>query len=344
MKDEQRPVHQLEHATPTVIHHPEEDMTVLARWLQRGMEQGARFWLLLGGSVVALSVIAFISSGVVAGKSAGSEAWVELTQAKTVEERLKIADNHPETPVAVWARLLSAEEEYSNGIDDLTSPGKKELAGPRLKKALELFQQVVKEAPKDSSQSLCAMFGVARTLEARNELPEAIEQYRLVASKFPNAPEAKQALALAKALEEPVNATFYKELYAYKAPAATPASGLGSPGSLFQGLTPGSSPTPGSSLKSFLPDLTAPPAGLDAPPPSTGPIPAPSTTPPAIEPPKTETPKAEPAKTEPAKTEPAKTEPAKTEAPKAETPKTEAPKVETPAAPSDTQKPATPPK
>ena len=29
-------------------------MTILARWLQRGMEQGPRFWLLLGGVVVAL--------------------------------------------------------------------------------------------------------------------------------------------------------------------------------------------------------------------------------------------------------------------------------------------------
>jgi hypothetical protein len=324
MKDEPRPVHQLEHAEPTVIHHPEEDMTVLARWLQHGMEQGTRFWLLLAGVVAALTVIAVISSGLVAGKSAGSEAWVELTQAKTPEDRLKIADAHPNTPVAGWAKLLSAQEEYSNGIDDLTAPGKKELAGPRLKKALEIFQQVAKEAPKDSTQALVAMFGAARTLEARNELPEAIEQYRAVATKFSNAPEAKQALSLAKALEEPVNVTFYKELYAYKPPVTAPgAGGIGGPGSLFPGMSPGSGLAPGSSLKSFLPDMTVPP-GLDAPPPSTGPIPAPSTTVPPLEPPKGETPKAD--------------------APKVEAPKAEAPKAETTATPAEAPKTATPPK
>jgi hypothetical protein len=337
MKDD-RPVHEHEHAEPTVIHHPEEDMTALARWLKHGMEQGTKFWLLVAGVVVVLVVVAVISSGLVASKSPTSEAWVELTQAKTPEERLKIAEAYPNTPVASWAKLMSAEEEYSNGIDALTTPGKKELAGPRLKKALELFQEVAKDAPKDSSQALGGMLGAARTLEARNELPEAIEQYRLVASKFPNTPEAKQALELAKALEEPVNATFYKELYAYK-PPANPGPGLGGPGSL---IPPPSSfgTTPGSSLKSFIPDLPLPP-GLDALPPSTSPIPAPSTTTIPLEAPKTETPKT----TEAPKAEAPKTEAPKTEAPKAEAPKTETPAPPTtPAAPVEAPKVATPPK
>ncbi len=227
MKDEHRPVHQLEHAEPTVIHHPEEDMTVLARWLQRGMEQGARFWFLLGGVVAALVAVAVLLSGVVAGKSATSQAWLDLVPAKTAEDQLKVAEANPKSPVADWARLRAAFEEYDNGLVDLTTPGKKETAGPRLKKALELFQQVAAEAPRDSSQALGATFGVARTMEARNELPEAIEQYRLVATTFPNTPEAKQSLAMAKALEDPENVQFYKELYAYKPPANPGPGNLG---------------------------------------------------------------------------------------------------------------------
>ena len=89
--------------------------------------------------------------------------------------------------------LRAAFEEYDNGLVDLTTPGKKETAGPRLKKALELFQQVAAEAPKDSSQALGAAIGVARTLEARNELPEAIKQYKLVALKWAGTAEAKCA-------------------------------------------------------------------------------------------------------------------------------------------------------
>ena len=319
MKDEPRPVHQLEHAEPTVIHHPEQDMTILARWLHYGMEQGARFWLLLGGVVAVIVAIAALSSGLAASKSAGSEAWVELTQAKTAEERLKIAEAYPATPAADWAKLQVAYEEYDNGLVDLTTPGKKESAGPKLKKALELFQQVAKDAPKDSSQALGASLGVARTLEARDELPEAIQQYRELATKFPNTPEAKQALALAKALEEPENVTFYKELYAYKPPAGPSAGGpmdFRTPPPLIPGMTPGFGSGPGSSLnqKSFLNQPA--PAGLDAPPPSTGPTSA--------------------------------LEPPKTEVPKAEEPKAEAPKAETPAlaptTPAPAEKPATPPK
>jgi tetratricopeptide (TPR) repeat protein len=309
MKDEHVPVKEHEHAEPTVIHHPEEDMTVLARWLQHGMEQGARFWLLLGGVVLALAVLAFLSSGVLAGKATGNEAWLELTQAKTVEERLKVADAHPDTPAAGWARLYSAREEYDNGVDDLTTPGRKELAGPRLKKALDLFRQVAKEAGKDTSQAVGGLFGAARTLEARNELPEAIEQYKLVIERFPNTPEAKQSQVLIKALEEPINQLFYKELYAYKPPTPTPSTplpgmgtsgleGFGGPGSL---LTPPNLGLGQPSTPSTPSNMTPPPAGLDAPPPSTAPVPA-------SEPPKTEAPKKAEA-------------PAPTEAPKPEPPK-----------------------
>ncbi len=305
MKDDQIPVHQLDHTEPTVIQHPEEDMTVLARWLQRGMEQGARFWLLLGGVIVALVAIAVLTSGLAAGKTGTSEAWLEVTQAKTVEDRLKIATEHPNTPVALWAKLLSAQEEYTNGVNDLTSGSRKETSGPRLLKALKLFQEVAKEASNDSTQRLVALFGAARTLEARNELPDAIEQYREVATKFPNTPEAKQALALAKALEEPVNIEFYKELYAYKPPANQPpaGSGIGDAGSLFKNLVPPS----GSMTKSPGADIPVP-ADLAAPPATTTPNPV---TPPPVETPKTEVPK---------------TETPKVEAPKAEVPKVEAPK------------------
>ena len=312
MKDENAPHHQLDHAEPTVIHHPEEDMTILARWLQRAMEQGVRFWFLAFAAVAAVVGVSALVSGLAAAKSTGSEAWTALTQAKTAEERIKIADAHANSPVSGWAKLLAAQEEYENGVEDLTTPGKKELAGPRLKKALGLFQQVAKEAAKDSSEALGGLYGAARTLEARNELPEAIDQYKLVAERFPKSPEAKQSLELAKALQEPVNQEFYKELYAYKPPAPVPtttqpgmipgAGSIGAPGSL---LAPPTLPGIGSppATKASSPDLT-PPAGLDAPP-ATNPTPKP-------------------------------------EAAKAETPKAEAPKAEAPAtspAPADASKP-----
>jgi hypothetical protein len=323
MKDEQVPVHELEHAEPTVIHHPSEDMTVLARWLQHAMEQGARFWTLVVLFVVVVAALALISSGVLAGRSSGGEAWSELTQAKTVKERLEIADAHPGTPVAGWAKLLAAEEEYANGVDDLTTPGRKEMAGPRLAKALELFQQVAQDA-KSPSQAVGGLFGAARTLEARNELDQAIDQYKKVVEKFPDTPEAQQSKDLIKALDEPTNRMFYKELYAY-IPKATPttsdpATGLGGPGSIFKNpdFNLGLPPRP------TTPAGEPAPAGLDDPPPTT---PTPS---PTLEPPKAELPKDEPAKGAAVNPIPPPAETPKPEAPKAEAVKPIPPPAEAP--------------
>ncbi len=128
--------------------------------------------------------------------------------------------------MADWARLQAAYEEYRAGLEDLTAPGKRESAGPRLKRALDLFAQVAKEAPKESPQSRGAAFAVARVLEARNELPEAIKQYRLVAETWKDTPEARQAETLARTLEDPDSVQFYKDLYAAKParPTSTPSA------------------------------------------------------------------------------------------------------------------------
>ena len=252
------------------------------------MEQGARFWLLLAGAVLVVVAVALLNGGLVAGKTSGNEAWSDLTQAKSVEERLKIAEAHPHTPAAGWAKLMSAQEEYAYGVEDLTTPGKKDTAGPRLAKALKLFQEVAGDAGKDISQAVGGLFGAARTLEARNELDEAIKQYKLVVERFPGTPEAKQSLALIKALEDPQNRMFYKELWAYKPPAnptplpTAPLGGLGGADSLFSPPSFGQ----GQPSRSIFPANTAPPADLDAPPPSTAPVPA-------LEPPKAEAPKKE---------------------------------------------------
>ncbi len=60
-----------------------------------------------------------------------------------------------------------------------------------------------------------ASLGKARALEARNELPKAIEQYELVTKSWPGTPEADQAKQLLEFLQTPEAAAFYKELYAY---------------------------------------------------------------------------------------------------------------------------------
>src|SRR3954471_13467280 len=65
MRDEQHlpPRHELNHAVPTVIHHPEEDMPLLARWLRHAMENPTRFWSLIAGLVIVVTGLGIVSSG-----------------------------------------------------------------------------------------------------------------------------------------------------------------------------------------------------------------------------------------------------------------------------------------
>lgn len=229
MKDEPRtPLkHEHEHAVPTVIHHPEEDLPLLARWLKHAMENQTRFWSLLIGLVVIVVGISLLSTGLTSGRTASNEAWTELDAAKTAAERVEIANKYPNTAAERWALLQAASEYYKTGFDDL--PNNRDAALPQLKLALKYFEQVAQESPKDAPQARAAAFGVARTHEARNEIEKAIEQYKSVAKSWPDSEEGREAKKLAEQLQKPETVAFYKELYAFKPVETTlPPLGQGS--------------------------------------------------------------------------------------------------------------------
>ena len=172
-----------------------------------------------------------------------------------------MADDNPNSPVATWARLEAATEYYNQGFSDL--PNNRDTALPNLKKALDQFEIVAKDAPADSPQARAASLGKARTLEARNEIAKAIETYRQVEKRWPGSPEAGQAKQLADVLDKPEAAAFYKDLYAYSPTKVTlPPMGtdkfnlplLPSPGS----GSLGAEANPGSLLPS-IPLLPPPP-------------------------------------------------------------------------------------
>src|SRR6476660_8495328 len=103
--------HHLRHSvepSPTVIHHYEEDETLLARWLRRGLEKGPKFWVFAGGSVAALIALTVLVSGLMMGKSEASQAWRELLEARTSDQQVKVADAYPKTEASRWALLEAA--------------------------------------------------------------------------------------------------------------------------------------------------------------------------------------------------------------------------------------------
>ena len=147
------------------------------------------------------------------GRSRNSEAWAKLEAAKKVDERVDVAKQFPNTTAATWALLQAASEYYFGAFTDL--PRNPEVALGGFKKSLDLFEQVYREAPKDSFHARAALLGVARSLEASNKLDKAIEKYDLIAKTWPGTPEAEQAKDLAESLRKPDAADFYKQLYTY---------------------------------------------------------------------------------------------------------------------------------
>jgi hypothetical protein len=358
MRDEPRTRsrHHVEHVVPTVIHDPEEKMPALARWVRHTMANPTRFWGLIALVVLTVTGLAIYSNGPYLGGSSSDAAWVRLETARTPAERVEIAQEYPNTQARQWALLQAATEYYNQGFNDL--PSNRDAALPALKKALDQFEEVAREAPEDSPQACAAALGVARTYEARNELDKAIKQYEKVASTWKGTPEAVEAQRYAQALRQPENVAFYKELYAFKpVEAILPPMGQGA-----VTLPPNHPPINGPGA----PDTVAPlfnfPSPLDLPPPPPSPAPSPADAPKAEMPQdkekaKAETPQdkekavVEPKAETPQDKEKTATEPVPVPAPepKAETPQTKEKSVAEPApepkaeAPQAKEKPATEP-
>ena len=246
--------HQLEHAVPTVIHNPEENMTALGRWANHAMKEPSRYmgWpLAIIGVVLVLAIVPRLVTG---GSSGEADVWKKLEAAKTPVERVDLAKANPKSAASTWGRLQAATEFFSQALGEL--PKERDAAVTALKKAQELFDEVLRDAPHDSPQARVAALGKGRVLEMRGDLPKAIEQYELVAKDkdWSQTAEGAEARQFAEALKDPQAVAFYKELYAFEPakltlpPGGTETilpPGLGSPLTLPPGAGSTESPLPG---------------------------------------------------------------------------------------------------
>ena len=275
--------HQLDHVVPTVIHDPEEKMTALGRFTHHAMQEPRKYlrWPIAIGAGLFIAVVVWkLATG---GSSTTSDVWAKLETAKTPAERLDLAKEYPTSPAAPWALLQAGTEFYDQALRDL--PHNRDVALPTAKKALDAFEQVERAAPRESIEARRAALGKARTLELRNELAKAIEQYELVVKNWPGTAEAEEAKQYAEVLRDPQAAAFYKELYAYAPTKVT--------------LPPqGTENIPLPPLGSTNPAPAANPSGTSAATPAVPDIPAIEVTPPSVREvraePKTPAPKVQP--------------------------------------------------
>jgi hypothetical protein len=255
-----------------LIHHPEENQTELERWVRRHLIAGGpKVWGLVAALLLAVIVVPLLVRLWNGADTSSAEAWEKMFEAKTANDQAEVASDFPDSKAAPWALLQAAAINLNDAAERLpTSP---DVAKPMLTKAQDQFEEALRRAPKSSILARHAAFGLARTLEVRNELDKAIGQYENIARDWPDTPEAVQSKKLAALLraelKKPEPERFYNKLYAYKAPevtipplggsGATPPGGVPA-GSLLDDLlkNPPTIPTPSSTLPPVFDD---PPKG-----------------------------------------------------------------------------------
>jgi len=216
-------------------------MTALGRFTYHVIKEPRKYvswaiWVTAG--VVAVAAAWSIAAR---GRTASSDLWIKLESASKAEDLVEVAKAYPNSEASIWVLLQAATEYYRQALGDM--PNNRDVALPLFLKSINLFDQVLAAAPKDSLQAREASLGKARALEARNELSKAVEQYQLVMKTWPGTAEAEQAKQFLEIIQAPEAATFYKELYAYS-PSKVTLPGFGSeriPFAPGEGTTPSGS-------------------------------------------------------------------------------------------------------
>jgi hypothetical protein len=213
-KESHAPVKQFEHAEPTVIHHYEDDQTVLERWMWLALDKGRAFWLKIAGGVILVALAALLLGRLRAGDPAVAESWKEVLLATSADEQRKIVDEFPDTKAALWTKLRLAEEQVNRAF--IQMPASRDEALPLLKRASDLFVEVQEDSHDDPTLQMLATYGHARALEARNDLKRARDEYAKVAETWPDTEQGKKSAELVKILDDPDTIAFYKQLYEFK--------------------------------------------------------------------------------------------------------------------------------
>jgi hypothetical protein len=175
------------------------------RWLEK-LEPYSNH-LMIG--IVVATLLAVAAIYLVRSSSATTEAgWSEMASARTADGFLEIADRHPDSSAADWAKLQAARLSYSNGIE--TSLTDRKSSDESLKQAKDLYNDLVKKntAPELREE---ALKGLALTLEATSggDVDEAVKAYEQFVKEFPESAFRDYAAYRVEELKKPEAGEFY---------------------------------------------------------------------------------------------------------------------------------------
>jgi len=134
------------------------------------------------------------AGGRAAGWDAFHEAFGRLSQGEaSAADFESIADQHPDTDVALWARVLAGDLHLAVGCNMLFV--NKGIANQELRDAEDDYLKVLNAKRSGSEFRERATFGLARARESQGNLQKAVEHYEEVRREWPDGAYAKAAAA-----------------------------------------------------------------------------------------------------------------------------------------------------
>ncbi len=198
----------------------------LADWMGEKIEDLKPYSTAIWGTV--LAVLAVIVALVYWSRK--SEAQLERTwdsyfnaRNEPTPEGLKtVAEAHPKTPAGLWSRLTLADVQLSKGVNALFEDRTE--GQEALKEAVEAYEYVIANAPRDSLLAERATFGLGEALESQNELDKARAQYEAVEANWPDGAFSTQAKQRLADLDKASTKQFY-DWFAKQEPKRKPPTG-----------------------------------------------------------------------------------------------------------------------
>lgn len=189
----------------------------LARWIDKAKPYSRAALAIAIALVAGVFVWGYQSAQGVRRQSEGWSEYYGAMMTRDPRERLgDIAERYAGTSVAHWSRAVLADIQLDDGTNRLFI----DRAGAReeLQNALEDYQAILRESD-DPMLTQRATFGLARAREGlAKDLIKAREEYRSIATKWPDSPYAAPAEARAKDLDRLATKTFYDWFAKYEPP------------------------------------------------------------------------------------------------------------------------------
>lgn len=155
-------------------------------------------------------VIVFAAGSFIAnsGRAGAEESWSEFAGAESASDFANVASNHPDTEVAIWARLTEGEMLLRESVQ-LQFTDRAASAG-QFKKAGEAFDSVLGKSNLPATAKERALLGKARLLEATSDgnMDAAIAAYEQVKG-IPNSIYASLVDSRIEALKQEETKAFY---------------------------------------------------------------------------------------------------------------------------------------